>query len=288
MSTSLRLLALNRRLPSTSLPNRLRHAARHQTRSLATNAEVPRSGWGTFAKFTAATVLGLGAYTLGSIYPPLPLTILFPRAAPAPPSDPDSAESKAYTQALEKSMLALPILEHHRSQPEAADWYETRPYLKFPEERRVNNLTSGALRGPGKLAIPPLVRARNDETEALVFVHLGRGLCGHDGIVHGGLLATLLDESLARVAIMNLPDKVGVTAKLSINYRAPTIADQFVVIKVKLEGAEGRRSQVSGRVEDLKGTLLVEATATFVQPRYAKLLNSKVLKTQMGEREQSS
>jgi hypothetical protein len=36
-------------------------------------------------------------------------------------------------------------------------------------------------------------------------------------------------------------------------------------------------------VEDLHGTLLVEATGTFVQPKYAKLLNSGVLKQAMGE-----
>lgn len=63
----------------------------------------------------------------------------------------------------------------------------------------MNSLTAGALRGPGKLALPPLVRAKRDESEGWVFVHVGRGLCGHDGVIHGGLLATLLDESLARV-----------------------------------------------------------------------------------------
>lgn len=31
------------------------------------------------------------------------------------------------------------------------------------------------------------------------YLHVGRGLCGHDGIVHGGLLATILDEAMARV-----------------------------------------------------------------------------------------
>jgi hypothetical protein len=36
-------------------------------------------------------------------------------------------------------------------------------------------------------------------------------------------------------------------------------------------------------VEDLQGTLLVDASATFVQPKYAKLLNSAVLKQAMGE-----
>jgi len=82
--------------------------------------------------------------------------------------------------------------------PDADEWYETRPYQAFPEERRVNNLTAGALRGPGKLALYPLIRAKKDESESAVFLHLGRGVCGHDGIVHGGLLATLLDETLAR------------------------------------------------------------------------------------------
>jgi acyl-coenzyme A thioesterase PaaI-like protein len=140
-----------------------------------------------------------------------------------------------------------------RNQPDADAWYETRPYQSFPEDRRVNNLTAGSLRGPGKLAVPPLVRARRDEGEAIAIVHVGRGLCGHDGIVHGGLLATLLDESLARIvseysvssaalrsqplddflftqAISNLPEKVGVTANLSIDYRAPTKADQVYLI----------------------------------------------------------
>ena len=40
---------------------------------------------------------------------------------------------------------------------------------------------------------------------------------------------------------------------------------------------------MSGRVEDLQGTLLVEATGTFVQPKYAKLLSSAALKQVMGE-----
>jgi hypothetical protein len=146
----------------------------------------------------AVTVASLVAGTLGAIYPPPPLAILFPRAAPGPPAEPDSPESKAYSQSLEEQLQALPVLQQLRSKDDAREWYETRPYQNFPEERRVNNLTAGALRGPGKLALPPLVRAKRDESESAVFIHLGRGLCGHDGIIHGGLLATLLDETLAR------------------------------------------------------------------------------------------
>jgi hypothetical protein len=85
-----------------------------------------------------------------------------------------------------------------RTCADADEWYETRPHMAIPEAVRANKLTSGALRGPGKLALYPLARVRKDERAAVVFVHLGRGLCGHDGIVHGGLMATLLDEALGR------------------------------------------------------------------------------------------
>ncbi|KAG6377581.1 HotDog domain-containing protein [Boletus reticuloceps] len=229
--------------------------------------------------------VSLGAYTTGALFPHPYLTFIAPRPAPGPPSNPDSPDSLAYTADLERTLQSLPLLQSLRAAPDANNWYEVRPYKHFPEDRRVNNLSAGALRGPGKLALMPMVRARWDETESVAILHVGRGLCGHDGIVHGGLLATLLDETLARTAINNLPDKIGVTAKLSISYKAPTFADQFIVIKVRLEEKNGRKTTVSGRVEDLKGNLLVEANALFVQPKYSKMLSNSVVKKAMGEPE---
>ncbi|THH30535.1 hypothetical protein EUX98_g3663 [Antrodiella citrinella] len=190
--------------------------------------------------------------------------------------------SQKHLEALEHSLHNLPILQEHRRRADAEDWYEARPYTKIPEERRVNSLTAGALRGPGRLALPPLVRSRRDETESLFFLHVGRGLCGHEGIIHGGLLATLLDESLGRIALLNLPDKIGVTANLNLNYRAPTRADQFIVIKTRLLEQKGRKVVVAGSIEDLQGTVLVEASAIFIQPKYAKLLNTKQIREYMG------
>jgi len=151
----------------------------------------------TLRNFTLATTLGSTAYTVGAFYPPTLVTYIAPRAAPPPP-DPDLPETQVYVAALEEQLQTLPILLKHRANEDSEAWYETRPYQYLSEECRVNNLTAGALRGPGRLALPPLVRARWDETEGFIIMHVGRGLCGHDGIVHGGLLATLLDEALAR------------------------------------------------------------------------------------------
>ena len=49
------------------------------------------------------------------------------------------------------------------------------------------------------------------------------------------------------------------TASLNINYKAPTLADQFIVLKVRLVEAQGRKSRVEGTVEDMSGKVLVEA-----------------------------
>ena len=37
-------------------------------------------------------------------------------------------------------------------------------------------------------------------------IHLGRALCGHDGIIHGGIISTVFDESLARNVSLASPE----------------------------------------------------------------------------------
>lgn len=166
-------------------------------------AQVTKGGIKTSHVVATALSASFIAYTLGAFYPPELIQLISPRPAPPPP-DPSLPSSIAYTEALEKQLQALPALKKLREAPDAKDWYETRPYLHIPEERRVNTLTAGALRGPGKLALPPLLRVKEDESETVGILHFGRGLCGHDGIVHGGLIATVFDESLGRLVRFNI------------------------------------------------------------------------------------
>lgn len=170
----------------------------HNARLLSTTPPITRSPYRYLRYLALGGSLALTAYTAGAIYPHPYITFIAPRPAPPPP-DPDSPESIAYTTALEQSLQTLPLLTSLRAQPDTHDWYETRPFVDYPEQVRVNNFTAGALRGPGKFALPPIIRSRRDESEAIIIVHVGRGMCGHDGIIHGGLLATILDESLARI-----------------------------------------------------------------------------------------
>jgi len=147
-----------------------------------------------------------------------------------------------------------------------------------PPHIKQHSLTAGILQGPGRLITPPVAFVRSDEQEMESYLHVGRGLCGHDGVIHGGLLATILDEAMGRVvcsphlhfprtfllnnytpqAIMHLEARIGVTANLTINYRAPARADQFIVIKTRLVSVKGRKAEVSARIEDLDGHLLAD------------------------------
>lgn len=62
------------------------------------------------------------------------------------------------------------------------------------------------------------------------------------------------------------------TAYLNVRYKAPTQADQFVVVKARCHKSEGRKAWVSGEIETLDGQVLVEADALYVEPRNAWVL----------------
>jgi acyl-coenzyme A thioesterase PaaI-like protein len=149
-----------------------------------------------------------------------------------------------------------------------------RPHLKIPESLRAHNFTGGILLGEDKIPVPPLQFSTKDGSEFVSLQYLGVALCGHPGIVHGGLLATLMDEGLARCCFAALPNKVGVTASLKIDYRKPCMAGQYVVLKAETTKVDGRKAWVKGRLETLPdegvGELLVEAEALFIEPRQAK------------------
>jgi acyl-coenzyme A thioesterase PaaI-like protein len=105
-------------------------------------------------------------------------------------------------------------------------------------------------------------------------MYLGSDVCGHPGIVHGGLLATILDEGLANCCFPALPNKVAVTANLNIDYRAPAMANNYVALRAETVKVEGRKAWVEGRIETLPldgkdPVVLVEAKALFIEPKQA-------------------
>jgi acyl-coenzyme A thioesterase PaaI-like protein len=197
-----------------------------------------------------------------------------------PPTDAETLEmytpSSSELAEIEKSIFEHPFTKALLADPK---YIASRPHLKIPEGLRAQNLTGGTLLGQDKIAVPPLQFTTADGSSYYSLQYLGPALCGHPGIVHGGLLATLLDEGLARCCFPALPNKVGVTASLKIDYKAPCMAGQIVVLKAETTKAEGRKAWVKGRLETLpkegewegkkEGLVLTEAEALFIEPRQA-------------------
>jgi acyl-coenzyme A thioesterase PaaI-like protein len=191
-----------------------------------------------------------------------------------PPSDsetmlmydpaPDSPQGK-----IEAELLAHPLTQKMMAD---SRFRPSRPHMKIPEPLRRKTLTGGMLARPDGIAVPPMVFTTGDGKELVSITYLGEGVCGHATIVHGGLLATLMDEGLARTCFDALPHKIGFTASLKVDYRAPCKAKQFVVLKAHTTEVKGRKAWVKGRIETAPldgsdGKLLVEGEALFIEPK---------------------
>ena len=201
-----------------------------------------------------------------------------------PPTDAETLDmftpSTEEVAEIEKALFSHPIT---RGLLQDEKYIASRPHLKIPEKLKAQNLTGGTLLGPDKIAVPPLQFTTDDGSSFVSLQYLGPALCGHPGIVHGGLLATLLDEGLARCCFPALPNKVGVTASLKIDYKAPCMAGQVVVLRAETTKVEGRKAWVKGRLETLadeskgeKPIVLTEGEALFIEPRQAATMRRVV------------
>ncbi|MBN1284081.1 MAG: PaaI family thioesterase [Anaerolineae bacterium] len=88
---------------------------------------------------------------------------------------------------------------------------------------------------------------------------------GYPGIVHGGIVATALDETMGRAAMNADGDRFLMTAKMEIRYRHPVPTGQPVKIVTRIEKDRGRLVTVSGKVYLPDGALAVEATGLMAE-----------------------
>lgn len=178
-----------------------------------------------------------------------------------------AAEIEAYLQ-------NHPYIQHLR---ENTNLRESRPHLKIPESLRSNTLTAGTLFGENRIEVPPIQFADGEGRELIALYYLGKSLCGHPGLVHGGLLATLMDEGLARCCFESLPNKVGVTASLKVDYRLPCPAEGFVVLRARTTKTEGRKAWTVGKLMSL------ETPEEWLEGEKAKISNGADGKESNGE-----
>lgn len=104
-----------------------------------------------------------------------------------------------------------------------------------------------------------------DKKEVAAVIAIGENLCGHPGIVHGGIISTLFDNTFGWLfTTLEIPPAF--TANLSINYRKPVLENCEAVIYSRVKEIDGRKLYFEATWEK-DGVVYADATALFIQPR---------------------
>jgi acyl-coenzyme A thioesterase PaaI-like protein len=92
-------------------------------------------------------------------------------------------------------------------------------------------------------------------------------LCGFDGLVHGGIIATLLDEAAAWAVIAHL-GRLGLTREMTTRYLKPVPTNTEILLKGTFTSHDGHNAVVRSAIHSADGTLLAESESRWA---FAKL-----------------
>ena len=87
---------------------------------------------------------------------------------------------------------------------------------------------------------------------------------GYPGVVHGGVVAAMLDEIVGRVTMTDDPNHFLVTAKLELRYRAPVPVSQRLVLRGWLLEQRRKAYRAAAELRLPDGTPLAEAEAVLM------------------------
>jgi uncharacterized protein (TIGR00369 family) len=99
------------------------------------------------------------------------------------------------------------------------------------------------------------------ECEAVI----GEQFQGYPGVVHGGIVATMLDEIVGRVLLIDDPTRRLMTAKLVVRYRRPVPIHQPLKIIAWLVRDRGRYATANSEIRLVDGTVAAEAEGTLAE-----------------------
>lgn len=88
------------------------------------------------------------------------------------------------------------------------------------------------------------------------------------GVVHGGIISTILDETVGRTSF--LVDMWAVTAKFDLQYLKPVPIGQEITVTGEIVNARSRTLEAKGEVRLADGTVAVTATGLYVRIPDAK------------------
>lgn len=100
--------------------------------------------------------------------------------------------------------------------------------------------------------------------EVVAEIRLPEQYQGYPGVVHGGVIAALLDEAAGRTQMGDDPPRFMYTARLEVRYRRNVPVDQPLKLVGKAGESHGRKSYATSAIYNMEGTLLAEADALMI------------------------
>jgi uncharacterized protein (TIGR00369 family) len=82
-------------------------------------------------------------------------------------------------------------------------------------------------------------------------------LCGLDGVVHGGMVALLLDEISQWTMIARI-GKMGLTREISVRYWKPVLTNTEIVVEAKIETQDEKDTVLRSTIHSKDNELLAE------------------------------
>ena len=87
---------------------------------------------------------------------------------------------------------------------------------------------------------------------------------GYPGLAHGGIVATMLDEALIRAFLLDDPNRLMYTARLTTRFRKHLPIEQPLMLRAKITTDRQTKGEAEAQIYGPDGDLLVDGQALMV------------------------
>lgn len=114
------------------------------------------------------------------------------------------------------------------------------------------------------------LRFHHTSEGVVCFCSIPDSYCGFDGMAHGGIISTVMDEAAA-YALFARYGKLGVTRKMTTTFLKPVLTNTELRVEGRVETFSPAGAEVAMTVHDTDGTCLAEATSSWAFPRLSRI-----------------
>jgi uncharacterized protein (TIGR00369 family) len=102
-----------------------------------------------------------------------------------------------------------------------------------------------------------------DDGSVVSFPVVAGAFEGHPGYLHGGVIATLLDEAMSKA--VRARGSSSMTRKMEVDYLRPVPSEKPLRLEGRIVRNEPRKHWAEAKVLDEKGRVLAEAKGLFIE-----------------------